>query len=95
MTDHTIVAIRRIWKPGCDQCGPTTPHNVVARCACGRTSAGKSDHIWTVTARDGDRVTLAPSFAWANDEGEGEHLHEFVVMIPDETGQPFRAEPRP
>lgn len=95
---HRIVAIRRLYSPGCERCSDATPHNVVARCACGETAAGKGDHIWTITGRDGDLVTLAPSFGWWNDPSDpakGEHLHEFVTRIPDETGKAFVRRARP
>lgn len=70
----------------CPACGPDTPHNVVVYCACGKTATGRTDHIWSITARDGDLVTLSPSFNWLEDPSDpskGSHVHEFVQRIPD------------
>lgn len=86
---HTIVAVRFASLPGCDRDGPTTPHNVIAKCACGVTATGKTPHTWTVTERNGDRISLSPSFAWMNDPSDpskGEHLHEFVNQVEYDTG---------
>jgi hypothetical protein len=83
---HRIVAVSLATAYGpCDRCGPDTPHNVTVRCKCGAVACGISDHIWTVTARDGDRVTLSPSFNWLVDPGDpskGSHLHDFVTNVP-------------
>jgi ribosomal protein L37E len=87
MSEHRIVAVTLIGVHGlCPRCGPNAPHNIVAYCACGETATGMTDHIWTVTARDGDRLTLSPSFNWLHDPSDasnGSHLHEYVVGIPD------------
>jgi hypothetical protein len=75
---------------GCGRCGPTTPHNVIARCACGRVASGRTDHIWTIVAdvlslEVQHLVALSPSFDWLNDPSDpakGSHLHEYVQGVP-------------
>lgn len=85
MTEHRIVAVQFVRGYGpCDRDGPDTPHNVIAYCACGKNAVGKTDHIWKVTARAGDRVTLTPSFNWLNDPADaakGSHVHESVALV--------------
>lgn len=81
---HRVIGVAVAHQTGCATCGPSTPHQVIARCACGQTATGMTDHIWTLT-RDGDRATFSPSFNWLvdpQDPSKGSHLHEFLNGVP-------------
>lgn len=83
--EHRITGVSLCGTSGeCPRCTPDTPHNVVARCSCGQTASGKTEHIWTVASRSGDLVSLTPSFNWLvdpNDPSQGSHLHETVSGV--------------
>lgn len=79
---HRIVAVCLFDRPGCERCSPASPHQVVVRCSCGQTAAGREDHTWTAAiSADETTVSLKPSFNWLNDPADpsaGSHLHEFA-----------------
>jgi hypothetical protein len=92
--EHRIISVSlTAWE--CPQCGSTTPHNVIAYCACGKNATGVSSHIWTITRKEraypdastfpsDSLVWLSPSFNWLNDPkdpSKGSHLHESISGV--------------
>ncbi len=83
--EHLIIAVAIAIHQGCTTCSETQPHQLIFKCSCGITAAGKKDHTWSLVRNADGTVNINPSVNWMNDssdESKGSHLHYYANNIP-------------
>lgn len=83
--EHLIIAVAVAQSEGCGTCSDTHPHQLIFKCSCGKTAAGKKDHTWTLVRNTDGTVNISPSVNWMNDPGDdskGSHLHYYANNVP-------------